>query len=134
MTVMPSERETSVSVTPTTAGGNGMGSTYMTGFVDQVYIAIAVGTNTTDLHVKITTSSTSKVIFTVNEPSTAGGYYKPRVSADLGGTTAVQAVHPTSFPIPISLYQERMQVRIPASTSLLATHVVSATLRINPLY
>ena len=133
MTIMPSERETSVNVTCTTAGGSGTGSTFMTGFVDEVYISIAKAA-TTDMYVKITTSSTSKVIFTVNNPSTLGVYYNPRITAVTGGTTAVNAAHPTSQAVPISLFGERLRVGVPASSDLLATHVVSATLRINPLY
>jgi hypothetical protein len=133
MSIMPSERETSKTVTGTTAATvAAYGSTYMTGFVDEVYIAISKAA-TTAMYVKVTTSSTANVIFTVNNPSTLGAYYRPRATAVLGGTTAKNAVHGTSQAVPISMYRERMRISIPATTDI-AAHVASVTVRINPLY
>ena len=132
MTVMPSERETSATVSASSASVNSAyGSTYMTGFVDNVYVAVSSAA-TTSIIVKITSSSTSNVIFTVVNPSTLGVYYIPRAKPYVGGTTALTAIT-TSASVPISMFKERMKVSV-VSTTATAAKVVSATLRINPLY
>ena len=135
MTIMPFERETSATVSATSASVNSAyGSTYMTGFVDNVYVAISSAA-TTSIIVKITSSSTSNVIFTVVNPSTLGAYYIPRATVYVGGTTALTAVHPTSqgHSAPISMFKERMKVSV-VSTTATAAKVATVRLRINPLY
>jgi hypothetical protein len=133
MTVMPSERETSATVSATSGAVNtAYGSTYMTGFVDNIYVAIS-SQATTSCIVKITSSSTTNVIFTVVNPSTLGLYYIPRAKPYVGGTTALTAVHPTSQAVPISLFQERMKVSVVSTTATLA-QTATVRMRINPLY
>ena len=132
MTIMPFERETTALVTGTSgATVTGYGSTFMTGFVDSVYVKIDSEAST-GVIVKITSSSTSNVIFTVVDPSTLGVTYRPRGTAYTGGTTALTAVNPTSAPIPISVYRERMRVSVVSTTA--TAHIASVRMRINPLY
>jgi hypothetical protein len=128
---MPSERETSVTVIGTSGlTVSGYGSTFMTGFVDEVYVITSKAASTL-FHVKITTSSTANVIYT-SVPSTLGAYYRPRATAVVGGTTAAPAVHGTCEAVPISVYKERMRVSVVATSQTSAT--VTARMRINPLY
>ena len=133
MTIMPFERETSVTVSATSGGAqSAYGSTFMTGFVDNVYVAVSSGA-TTSIIVKITSSSTRNMIFTAVNPSTLGAYYWPRGTAITGGTTALNAVHPSSAAVPISLFKERMQVHVVSTTATLA-QTATVTMRVNPLY
>ena len=132
MTIMPFERETSVTVAASSASiKTGYGSTFMTGFVDTVYVAASVPA-TTNTIVKITSSSTSNLLFTVVNPSTVGLYYRPRITATLGGTTAAVATHPTSQAVPASIFKERLMVHVASATGVVQTATV--TMRINPLY
>ena len=133
MTIMPFDRETSATVSATSGSVNtAYGNGYMTGFVDNVYVAISSAA-TTSCIVKITSSSTSNVIFTVVNPSTLGVYYIPRATPYVGGTTALTAVHPTSQAVPISMFKERMKVSV-VSTTATAAKVATVRMRVNPLY
>ena len=132
MSITPFERETSVTVAASSLTvKTGYGSAHLTGFVDTIYVAASVGA-TTNTIVKITSSSTANLIFTVVNPSTLGAYYKPRVNAFIGGTTAAQAVHGTCAAVPMSVFQERLMVHVASATGVVQTATV--TMRINPLY
>ena len=137
MTVMPSSysfRESSVTVGATSGSvTSAYGSTYMTGFVDNVYVAASSAVST-GIIVKITSSSTSNVILTVSNPSTLGVYYWPRGTASIGGTTVAIADHPTSQAVPISLFSERVKVAVVATTVTTTGTIATVRLRINPLY
>ena len=133
MTIMPFERETSVTVSASSASTKtGYGSTFMTGFVDTVYVA-ASSQASTGIIVKITSSSTANLLFTVVNPSTLGAYYRPLITASLGGTTAAVATHPTSRAVPASIFKERLMVHVVSTTATVA-QTATVTMRINPLF
>ena len=132
---MPLEQETTATVTGTSGVVvSGYGSTFMTGFIDWIYVKADAAT-TTSLNVKITTSSTANVLFTAVNPMNVGVYYRPRALAYTGGTTTLTATHPSSAAVPVSLYKERMKVNVVSSTAIAACgHVISVRMRVNPQF
>ena len=137
MTIMPFDRETEATVAVSSvAATTAYGSEYMTGFVDSIYVAFNATGSSTDTIVKITSSSTANLLFTVVNPSTAGLFYRPRAVAVLGGSTIAIATHGTSTLVPMSVFKERMMVHVSASTDNAPTGTGSVTvrMRVNPLY
>ena len=57
--------------------GKGTATTHINGFIESIYVKVDAACGTTS-YVLVTTSSTSKVIFRINDPSSGGGTYYPR--------------------------------------------------------
>ena len=99
----------------TVGAGSGTASSHINGYIEEVYVGInaACGANCTVL---ITSSSTSKVILRVTNPSSGGATYYPRKLAQ--ATTAAAAVIGSSQAVPIVMRNERIKATIATSSAV----------------
>jgi len=109
--------------------GIGTASTHITGYIESIYIKIPGGCGA-GCNVLVTSSSTSKVILRITDPSSGGETYYPRQYAQastltatpLGSTIAMYSA------VPISMKDERMKAVVHTSSLLMGARK-TATLR-----
>ena len=95
--------------------GYGQASTHMTGYLESIYFSIPAACGTTSF-IRITTSTTSKVLLRVLDPtSNAVTYYPRRVSHN---STDGVAVDSSLGGIPIALKNERITAVVQTSSAV----------------
>ena len=109
--------------------GTGMASTHITGYIESVFIQIPGGCGA-NCNVLITSSSTSKVILRIADPSSGGATYYPRQLACATTLTAIPlgSTIASYQAIPISMKNERITAVVHTS-SLLMGAGKTATIR-----
>ena len=113
------------SVVGTVGAGSGTASSHINGFIEEMYVKVdaACGAGATVL---ITSSSTSKVILRVTNPSSGGATYYTRKLAQ--ATTLAAAVLGSSQAVKIVMRNERIKATI-ATSSGAAFRGAEATVR-----
>ena len=95
--------------------GSGTASSHINGFIESIYIAVDGDFSTcANAEVLITSSSTSKVILRIIEPSSGGATYYPRQHAM--ASTLNAAIFESSQAIRIPMFKERIKATIASSS------------------
>jgi hypothetical protein len=97
----------------TVGAGSGTASTFINGYIEEIYVKVdaACGANASVL---ITSSSTSKVLLRVTNPSSGGATFYPRKTAH-ETTAAGAAIGSSAIGFPIPMLNERVNERVKAT-------------------
>lgn len=101
------------SVVGTPGAGSGTASSHINGYIEEVYVKVPAACGAGAI-VLITSSSTSKVILRVTNPSSGGATYYPRKHAQ--ATTLAAAVFGSSEAVPMVMLNERVKATISTSS------------------
>jgi len=103
------------SVVGTVGAGNGTASTHINGFIESVYVQVAAGCGA-GATVLITSSSTSKVVLRVTNPSSGGATFYPRKTGH-NSTADGAAIGSSAIGFPIAFLNERIKATIATSSA-----------------